>query len=362
MESDLKLIQECGFNSFEDVVKRIKEIVDIMRVGRAKAEKNLIRFNNQAKEFLKSGQKDKAKKELAKKKKKEERIKMFDTQFNVILEKLLEVKNTTKMLQVLNATKYCNSVLLAELKENEVEEETTETKEYQDLLENDKEVTKYIEIILKATKKPEKIKQNIPEAQQLEFPDLDFDNDQNQIEHDPNAELQLIKQCGFNSLGDALKRIIYFIEVMKYGNKRLEKNLERYVNQAKEYLKSGQKDEAKKELTIKKQKEEKIKTLNNKLSQIAGKLKEVKNSNHILIVLNVTKFCNNLLMDDLSKNEMGEETKEYLDLNANSNEINKYIQIINSFISESNQNYPGNNNQGPENNNIDDITFPSDSI
>ena len=26
MESDLKLIQECGFNSFEDVVKRISNI------------------------------------------------------------------------------------------------------------------------------------------------------------------------------------------------------------------------------------------------------------------------------------------------------------------------------------------------
>ena len=80
---------------------------------------------------------------------------------------------------------------------------------------NDKEVTKYIEIILKATKKPEKIKQSIPEEQQLNFPDLDFDNNQNQIELNPNAEMQLIKQCGFISLGDAIKRIIYFIEVME---------------------------------------------------------------------------------------------------------------------------------------------------
>ena len=85
MESDLKLIQECGFNSFEDVVKRINELVNIMRIGRAKAEKNLQRFSNQAKEFLKLGQKDKAKKELTKKKKREEKIKSFDTQFNIIL-------------------------------------------------------------------------------------------------------------------------------------------------------------------------------------------------------------------------------------------------------------------------------------
>ena len=117
-ESDLKLIQECGFNSFEDVAKRINEMVDIMRVGKVKAEKNLDRFSNQAKDFLKTGQKDKAKKELAKKKKKEERIKTFDTQFKVILEKLKEVKNSTQMVQVLNASKFCNSSLLAELKES----------------------------------------------------------------------------------------------------------------------------------------------------------------------------------------------------------------------------------------------------
>ena len=159
-----------------------------------------------------------------------------------------------------------------------------------------------------------------------------------------------------------MRRIIYFIEVMEYGNKRLEKNLERYVNQAKEYLKAGQKDEAKKELTIKKQKEEKIKTLNSQLSQIAGKLKEVKNSNHMLIVLNATQFCNNIIMAELDNNEIGEETKEYLDLSANYNEMNKYIQTINSFNSGPYQNYQGNNIQGQENKNIEDYTFPGDSI
>ena len=259
MESDLKLIQECGFNSFEEVVKRINEIVNIMRVGRVKAEKNLQRFNNQAKEFLKSGQKDKAKKEIAKKKKKEERIKSFDSQYNVILEKLKEVTNSTKMMQVLNATKYSINVLLAELKENEVEEEIIETKEYQDLMERDKEIAKYLEIINKA-KKPEKIKHNIPQDsndnQEINFPDLDFNN-QNQFNYDPNAELLLIKQCGFNSLRDALKRIIYFIEVMKFCKTKVEKNLERYTNKAKEYLKAGQKDEARKEVMIKKKKREK---------------------------------------------------------------------------------------------------------
>ena len=73
MESDLKLINECGFDSFEDVIKRINELVNIMRAGRSKAEINLQRFNNQAKEFLKLGQKDKAKKELAKNKRNNEK-------------------------------------------------------------------------------------------------------------------------------------------------------------------------------------------------------------------------------------------------------------------------------------------------
>ena len=136
-ESDLELIKECGFSSFDEVVQRINELVNIMRVGRIKAEKNLDRFQNQAKIYLKDGQRDKAKKELAKKKKKEEKIKTFDNQFNVILEKIKEVKNINQMQQVLNATKYCNNLLLAELSQEETGEPTEGVKEYQDLLEND---------------------------------------------------------------------------------------------------------------------------------------------------------------------------------------------------------------------------------
>ena len=114
-----------------------------MRAGRAKAETNLQRFNNQAKEFIKSGQEGKAKRVLSKKKGKVDKIKKFDTQFNIILDKLKEVKNSTQMMQVLNATKYCNNLLLIELSEKETGEPTDGIKEYQDLLENDKEITKY---------------------------------------------------------------------------------------------------------------------------------------------------------------------------------------------------------------------------
>ena len=130
MESDLKLIQECGFNSFDEIINRINELVNIMRIGRVKAEKNLELFNEEAKNFLRLGDKDNAKKVLMTKKKKGEKLKTFDTQFNVILEKIKEVKNSNQIVQVLNASKYCNSLLLIELSEDEAGEYTEENKEY----------------------------------------------------------------------------------------------------------------------------------------------------------------------------------------------------------------------------------------
>ena len=168
MEADLKLIQECGFNSFEEVVKKITEIVDIMRAGRVRAEKNLDRFTNEAKRLLKEGQKDKAKKELAKKKKYTEKIKTIDTQLNKILEKLNAVKNSTQMIQVLSATKYCNNLILAELTQkdtSEGNEGNNDSNENHDLIDNDKEITKYIEILTKFKKK--KVK-TVPSPVQLE--------------------------------------------------------------------------------------------------------------------------------------------------------------------------------------------------
>ena len=369
MDPDLKLIQECGFNSFEEVEKRINIIVNIMRVCREKVEKNLQRFDDKAKELVKKGLIDKAKRELMMKKRKEERIKAFNSYFNVILEKVEEVSNSNEMLKVLNATKYCINVLLEELQEIKAEE----TKEYQDLVESGKDIIKYLKVIIKA-KKPEKDNDN---DQELDFPDLDFNNLSQFLNLD--EELQLIKQCGFNSLKDALNKIIYFLEKIKLGKIKVEKNLERYTNKAKEHLRVGQKDDAKKELTIKKQKEGGIKILDNYFNEIIEKIKEVKNTNHMLQILNATKFCNNIILSELDKNEIGEETKEYFDLVENDKEINKYIQTINSFYNnmenqnnqgdinpgEESNNNPGqesNNNPGQESNNNDDNMFPSDSI
>ena len=159
MESDLKLIQECGFNSFEEVVKKVNELVDVMRVGRARAEKYLDRFTNEAKRLLKEGQKDKAKREILKKKNHAERVKTIDTQLNIILEKLREVKNSTQMLQVLKAAKYCNNLLLSELGQKDLlkeNNESNESNENQDLIDNDKEITKYLETMTNFKKKKAK--------------------------------------------------------------------------------------------------------------------------------------------------------------------------------------------------------------
>ena len=338
MESDLKLIQECGFNSFEEVVKRINELVNIMRVGRAKAQKNLERFNTQAKEYLKLGQKDKAKRELAKKKKRDEKIKSFDTQFSVILEKIKEVKNSTQMVQVLNATKYCNNLLLNELSEKETGEPTDQLKEYQDLLENDKEIKKYLETILKS-KKPEKNKPSIPPTNQVNnnniiiIPDINISN----------SDLILFQKCGFNSFGDVINKINEILETMRTGRNTAEKNLEKYVNQAKNYLRDGQKLEAKKELTKKKAKEEKIKAIDTMFISINEKLTQIKSSKEILDILKDIKSCNNLIMVELSQNEEGEEMgniNEYQSLEENDKELSKYLDIISSSGNYNNINFP----------------------
>lgn len=170
MESELNLIKECGFNSFEEVVKRINELVDVMRVGRERAEKHLQRFTNEAKKLLQEGQKDKAKKVLLKKKNHAERVKNIDNQLDIILGKLREVKNSKQMLQVIKAIKYCNNLLLSELGQKDlVQDNNTDSNENQDLLDNDKEITKYLEILSNSVSKPKKVKPTAPPlAQKLE--------------------------------------------------------------------------------------------------------------------------------------------------------------------------------------------------
>ena len=186
MESDLKLIQECGFNSFEEVVKKVNELVDVMRVGRARAEKYLDRFTNEAKRLLKEGQKDKAKRELLKKKNHGERVKTIDTQLNIVLEKLKEVKNSSQMLQVLKAAKYCNNLLLSELGQKDLLKENNESNENQDLIDNDKEITKYLEIITNSKKKKVKPAQTPAQNSQNMEPENNFPQQENNKFEDNN--------------------------------------------------------------------------------------------------------------------------------------------------------------------------------
>ena len=186
MESDLNLIQECGFNSFEEVVKKVNELVDVMRIGRARAEKYLDRFTNEAKKLLKEGQKDKAKREILKKKNHAERVKTIDTQLNIILGKLKEVKNSTQMLQILKAAKYCNNLLLSELGQKDLLKENNESNENQDLVDNDKEITKYLEIITNFKKKKAKpIQPPVQNPQNIE-PENNFPQPQNNQIEDNN--------------------------------------------------------------------------------------------------------------------------------------------------------------------------------
>ena len=40
-DPDLILANQCGFQTFDDIVKRMNEIVEIMKTGRNKVESNL---------------------------------------------------------------------------------------------------------------------------------------------------------------------------------------------------------------------------------------------------------------------------------------------------------------------------------
>ena len=342
MESDLNLIQECGFDSFEEIVDRINELVDIMRVGRTKAEKNLERFNEEAKNFLRKGDKDNAKKVLAVKKKKFEKLKTFDNQLNAILEKMKGVKNSNQMVQVLNATKYCNGLLLMELSEDETGESTEENKEYQDLLENDIEITEYLDTIIKA-KKSGKNKSNINQINQINNDNnINIEQDDDDISDGEAPPPQL---CELNQFEEDIKKINGFVDNIRLGRNLAEKSLEKHIEIAKNFLRKSQKDECKKELKKKKIKEEKIKNTDNLLISINGKISQIKSNKQIIEILNDVKSCNKLIMDGLSQNEEDSEiegTKEFQGLIENEIEINKYLKRFNSS---------GNNIQQQQNNN-----------
>ena len=147
---------------------------------------------------------------------------------------------------------------------------------------------------------------------------------------------------------------------MIMGRNVIEKDIENHVNQAKNFLREGQKDEAKNELRKKKIKEDRIKNIDTMFVSINEKMSQLKSFKQILEILNDAKACNNLVLEGLSQNEEGEEienSKEYQSLVENAKEINKYLDIINSSGNNSQPQGINNNNLNPYN----DIKFPSDS-
>ena len=149
MEPDLELAQRCGFNTFDDIVVRIQEIVNILKTGKEKAEKCLDIYQELAKEYLKLKQKDKAKRLLATKKLRKEKINSLELRFILVLNKIEVAENVNEMLEIFNDINYCVIELLIALDKNETGEETDEMKEYQDIIKVEKEITNYLEMIKK---------------------------------------------------------------------------------------------------------------------------------------------------------------------------------------------------------------------
>ena len=84
-----------------------------------------------------------------------------------------EVKNSSQMVQVLKATKYCNNLLLSELGQKDLLKENNEENENQDLIDNDKEITKYLEMLANHRTKKAKLVQPPVEQKPEQFPEED---------------------------------------------------------------------------------------------------------------------------------------------------------------------------------------------
>ena len=104
-DPDLILANQCGFQTFDDIVKRMNEIVEIMKTGRNKVESNLEIYKILAKEYLELKEKNKAKNQLLIKKKLEYKIKIYDEQFKDILEKVEVAETIYEMIDILSTIK-----------------------------------------------------------------------------------------------------------------------------------------------------------------------------------------------------------------------------------------------------------------
>ena len=110
-------------------------------------EKSLEKHVEIAKNFLRGSKRDEAKRELAKKKRKEEKIKTIDKTFISINEKMSQIKSNKQIIEILNDVKNCNNLIIDGLSQNEEDSEIENTKEFQSLIENEIEINKYLNSI-----------------------------------------------------------------------------------------------------------------------------------------------------------------------------------------------------------------------
>ena len=310
-DPDLILANQCGFQTFDDIVKRMNEIVEIMKTGRNKVESNLEIYKILAKEYLELKEKNKAKSQLLFKKKLEYKIKIYDEQFKDILEKVEVAETIYEMIDILSTIKSVNNELIKDLDKNETGEETENVKEFQDLMEIDKEINNYIDIITKFNKESEQEKSNIPPK-----------------------ELNLLKKCGFNNFDEAIKKINELMNVMQAGRLIVKKSFQRFVFEAKRFIKKGEMEAARNQLKLEIKEEEIITKYDLKYLSALRKLEELENTEELLKILTEAKECNKILLEELNDKEIQKATmklKEYQDLIENEIKIDNYIDIINSF-------------------------------
>ena len=310
-DPDLILANQCGFQTFDDIVKRMNEIVEIMKTGRNKVESNLEIYKILAKEYLELKEKNKAKNQLLIKKKLEYKIKIYDEQFKDILEKVEVAETIYEMIDILSTIKSVNNELIKDLDKNETGEETENVKEFQDLMEIDKEINNYIDIITKFNKESEQEKCNIPPK-----------------------ELNLLKKCGFNNFDEAIKKINELMNVMQAGRLIVKKSFQRFVFEAKRFIKKGEMEAARNQLKLEIKEEEIITKYDLKYLSALRKLEELENTEELLKILTEAKECNKILLEELNDKEIQKTTmklKEYQDLIENEIKIDNYIDIISSF-------------------------------
>ena len=310
-DPDLILANQCGFQTFDDIVKRMNEIVEIMKTGRNKVESNLEIYKILAKEYLELKEKNKAKNQLLIKKKLEYKIKIYDEQFKDILEKVEVAETIYEMIDILSTIKSVNNELIKDLDKNETGEETENVKEFQDLMEIDKEINNYIDIITKFNKESEQEKCNIPPK-----------------------ELNLLKKCGFNNFDEAIKKINELMNVMQAGRLIVKKSFQRFVFEAKRFIKKGEMEAARNQLKLEIKEEEIITKYDLKYLSALRKLEELENTEELLKILTEAKECNKILLEEMNDKEIQKATmklKEYQDLIENEIKIDNYIDIISSF-------------------------------